>query len=297
MKNPLKITILLLAMFLITQLLGLYVVNYYSPVEKVLPFGLEPPQPQQPSDYPPLLGYIIFAFIMAILLVFLFTKFKLSFIFKIWFLVVVVLALSVSLLAILPIKTTLIAFIIAIPLALIKIYGKNFIVHNLTELFIYPGIAAIFVPILNIWTTIVLLILIAVYDVWAVWHSGIMQRMVKYHVKETGIIPGFFVPHVSKKIKEQIKKWKKTLSKKQLEKKKIKVGVAILGGGDIVFPIIAAGVMLRTFGLLPALLVTLGAALGLAYIFLFSKKGKYYPAMLFITPGILLGMLVGWLVF
>ncbi len=296
MKHNLKITAILLSMFIVTQLIGLYVVNYYSPAEKTIPFGLEPPQPQQASDYNWFLSSIIFAFIIAVLLLFLFTKLKLRFILKAWFLVVVTLALAVSFSAILPIKTALLSLVIAIPLALIKLYGKNFIVHNVTELFIYPGIAAIFVPILSIWTVIALLVLISAYDVWAVWHSGIMQRMAKYQIKEMGVFTGFFVPYVSKKVRQQITKWKKTLSKKQLSKKRIKVGVAILGGGDVVFPIIASGVMLRTFGLVPALFVTLGATLGLAYIFFFSKKMKYYPAMLFITPGILLGMLVGYLI-
>ena len=32
-----------------------------------------------------------------------------------------------------------------------KIYRKNLIIHNLTELAIYPGIATVFVPILNFW--------------------------------------------------------------------------------------------------------------------------------------------------
>jgi presenilin-like A22 family membrane protease len=82
--------------------------------------------------------------------------------------------------------------VIALPLAFTKIYGRNFLVHNLTELFIYPGIAAVFVPILNIWTIIVLLILISIYDMWAVWHSGIMQKMAKYQINQLKIFSGFY---------------------------------------------------------------------------------------------------------
>jgi presenilin-like A22 family membrane protease len=102
----------------------------------------------------------------------------------------------------------------------------------------------------------------------------------------------------------------KKISKKQLQSKGFKVNVAILGGGDIVFPIITAGVMLKTFGfnavhlfgtifLLPlsSLFVTFGATLGLAYLLLFSEKKKFYPAMPFITAGILLGMILSWIIF
>jgi len=81
------------------------------------------------------------------------------------------------------------------------------------------------------------------------------------------------------------------ISKAKLKKAKIKVNVAILGGGDVIFPIITAGVMLQTFGFLAALFVIIGALLGLSYLFFLAEKKKFYPAMPFITIGIFLGIL------
>jgi presenilin-like A22 family membrane protease len=296
MKHNLKITALLLAMFVITQLIGLYVVNYYSADDKVLPFGLEPPKPETTSDYTSLLSAIVFAFIFAIFFMFFLTKFKWKFILKAWFFVVIAMALSLSFIAIFSIKTTLIALAIAAPIALIKIYGRNFWVHNLTELLIYPGIASVFVPILNVWTIIGLLILISIYDMWAVWHSGIMQKMAKYQIQNLKIFSGFFVPYVSGQVRAKIKMWKKTLSKAKLNRKKIKVSVAILGGGDVVFPIITSGVMLQARGILSAIFVIAGATLGLAYLFFIAEKKKFYPAMPFITAGIFLGILASYII-
>ena len=162
---------------------------------------------------------------------------------------------------------------------------------------IYPGIAAVFVPLLNVWTIIILLVLISVYDMWAVWHSGIMQKMAKYQMENLKVFSGFFVPYMDKATRKKVKLWKNTLKKSELKKKKIKVNVAILGGGDIVFPIITAGVMLKTLGLGSALFVSLGATLGLAYLFMKSEKKKFYPAMPYITTGILLGIGLSYLVF
>lgn len=306
MKHTLKITILILAMFIVTQFIGMYVVNYYSPLRVVaghvvnasaptLPFGLAPPQPTTASDYTSFFSGIIFAFIIAILLFFMFTKFKLKFVLKVWFFVVVVLALSVSFIAIFSMKTYLIALVISVPLAAFKMSGRNFYVHNLTELLIYPGIAAIFVPLLNVWTVIGLLLIISVYDMWAVWHSGIMQRMAKYQINTLNIFSGFFVPYVSRTVRSQIKSWKKTLSRSQLKRKKVKVNVAILGGGDVVFPIITAGVMLKTLGLVSAIFVIVGATLGLSYLFFVAEKRKFYPAMPFITSGILAAIALSYL--
>ncbi len=309
MKHNLKITAILLLMFIITQFIGLYVINHYSPVKVVdgnvinvsapgLPFGLEPPKIEKQSDYYGFFTGIIIAFVIAISLFLFLKKFKIEFILRLWFLVVVTVALSVSFLSFLsPFLNyaLILSVVIALPLALIKIYRRNFIVHNFTELLIYPGIASVFVPILNVYTVIGLLVIISVYDIWAVWHSGIMQKMAKYQINQLKIFSGFFVPYFSRQVSEKIKKWKKTLKKTELQKKKIKINLAILGGGDIVFPIITAGVMLKTLGLASAILVIAGATLGLAYLFFFAEKKKFYPAMPFITAGIIVGVAVGYL--
>ena len=303
MKHNLKITAIILIMFVITQFIGIYVVNHYLSEENKLPFGLETPEIEKASDYSIFFGAIIIAFIIAIFLFFFLAKFKIEFILKLWFFVVVVIALSISFFSItgnfdkFVFGIPLIAVLVALPLAIIKIYRRNFLVHNFSELLIYPGIAAVFVPLLNVYTVIGLLVLISIYDMWAVWHTGIMQKMAKYQINKLKIFSGFFVPYLSKQVRTKIKKWKKTLKKSELKKKKIKINIAILGGGDIVFPIITAGVMLKTLGLVPAILVILGATLGLAALFLFSKKKKFYPAMPFITGGIIVGIVLSYLIF
>jgi len=309
MKHNLKITIILLAMFVITQFIGLYVVNFYSPMKIVdgvsqnvsapdLPYGLEPPEFQTQKEYFAVFPFIITAFVIAVLIMFFLSKFDWEFILKLWFFIVVAIALGISLnVALNKFQyAAIIAFIIALPLAYIKIYKQHFFVHNFTELLIYPGIAAVFVPLLNIWTITALLILISVYDIWAVWHSGFMQKMAKYQIKKLNVFSGFFVPYASKRMKAKIKKMKMTLNKKQLEKKKIRVNVAILGGGDIIFPIITAGVMLKTLGVYHSLFILAGATCGLAYLFFFAEKKKFYPAMPFITAGIFTGMILSWVI-
>lgn len=284
-------------MFLVTQFIGLFVVSHYSNGQNELPFGLQPPAVQTQSDYYNFFPSIIVAFVFAILAFFFLTKLRIEFILKAWFLLVVALALSISFLAIIPKfqNAILVAMILSFGLAVWKIYGRNFVVHNLTELFIYPGIAAVFVPLLNVITVIALLIIISIYDMWAVWHSGIMQRMARYQINQLKIFSGFFVPYASKKVKQQIANFKKTLSKSKLNKKKIKVNIAILGGGDVVFPIITSGVMFNTLGFVSAVWVILGATLGLTFLFYISEKKKFYPAMPFITSGILLGIIASYL--
>ena len=98
-----------------------------------------------------------------------------------------------------------------------------------------------------------------------------------------------------KKQKELAKNAKLTKNQKQ-KTKSMKVNLAILGGGDVVFPIITAGVVLRSLGLLPALIITACATLSLLALFLMAKKGKFYPAMPFITAGLLIGIGLAYLI-
>ncbi|MBP7708432.1 hypothetical protein KA107_02005, partial [Candidatus Pacearchaeota archaeon] len=233
-------------MFLLTQFIGLFVI-----ASNVVPGYLdsEISTTEQTSA-----GYyffqIITSFAMAILLFALITKYKLVTFMRIWFLVVLVIALSISLTAILHlfgVTTYWIALLIAIPLGILKLFRPSVLIHNGTELFIYPGLAAIFVQILSPLYIILLLILISIYDLWAVWHSGLMQKMAKFQMNEMKVFGGFFIPYLTKEIRNKIKLMKQKYKGKKTKGKGIKVPIALLGGGDIVFPIITAGVFMNYF--------------------------------------------------
>jgi len=306
-------------MFLVTQFIGLFVVNAYSPTSTInettgeiilttnnLPFGLETPE-DEPA---PTFLSIVFSFALAFALISLLMKYKWKIVIRTWFFLVITLALAISFNAILKtiiplhyytIAPATIAIAIALPLAFLKIFKSNTYIHNATELLIYPGIAAVFVPILTPISVIALLILISLYDAWAVWKSGIMQKMAKFQMEEIKIFGGFLIPSMSKKVKAQIKniklKYKNKKMPKKVKEQKYKVNLAILGGGDVIFPIITAGVFLRAYGIIPALFIIFGSLLGLISIFLTSKKGKAYPAMPYITTGIFAALLIWKLLF
>lgn len=276
-------------MFLITQFIGLFVINYYLQPGHVLPYGMG--VENVPVESTLNILSIVIAFIFAIGIFFLFRKFKAKVVLKLWFFIVVIIALGLFFTALLdlPNKFAFLGLIFALPLALSKVYERNMISHNLSELMIYPGIAAVFVPILNFWGMIILLVLISIYDMWAVWQSKIMQKMAKYQMDELKVFSGFLVPYLTKAQREKVK------SMKSSKKPPMKVNVAVLGGGDVVFPIITAGVMLKVFNPIVSLFVIGGAFLGLALLLSFSEKKKFYPAMPFITGGILLGILIAWI--
>ena len=310
MKHNFKITAILLLMFLVTQFIGLYVINQYSlqTITKInpqtglqenitinpLPSIFQTQEAKTQQDFFSFFIQLLISFVIAVTLVLILIRYKFKFLMRGWFFAVVSLALGIAFYAVLKnylSSAWLVSLAFAIPLGFLKVYKPSFLIHNLTELLIYPGIAAIFVPILSPLTIIILLVFISIYDMWAVWHSKIMIKMAKFHMNELKIFGGFLIPNLTKNVREKIKNLKMSKSKTKSKRKGVNVSFAILGGGDVVFPLIAAGVFLRAFGLIPALLVIAGAFLGLLFLLLISEKKKFYPAMPFITAGVFLGML------
>ena len=127
--------------------------------------------------------------------------------------------------------------------------------------------------------------------------------MAKYQINKLKFFTGFFIPYAGKQSRAKIRALKqKYKSKKQLEKHfkkaKIKVNLAILGGGDVIFPIIAAGVFYKVYqSIWPALIITASASLALLVLFTIARKKQSYPAMPFLTIGMYLGMIISWLIF
>lgn len=281
MKHRLSITLLLIGMFLVTQLIGIGVISAYnSHSEGTLPSWIEPPKEVSPQIS---IIWIIVAIALGVGLMLLLISLKVEVSLRIWFFLVVVVAIALTLNTLFSLLAPALSFIIAIcvalPLAFLKVFVRDIRLHNATELMIYPGIAALFVPLLNVWTVVLLLIVISLYDIYAVWHAGFMQKMAKYQIQKVRVFSGFFIPYLGAKEKASLGK---SRSKKA---QKVRVNVAILGGGDVVFPIILAGVVFVAFGFLSALIISLGATLALATLFYFSEKGKFYPAMPFISAG------------
>ena len=296
MKHTWQITALLILIFFVSQILGLFVVyEYVSGFNfetgqwdfKPLPFGQERPDVEPTSSFLPIIIAVLIGTVMALVLI----KLKWFFIWKIWFFLAVWLTVTVSVGAFLP---SLWALTIALLLALLKVFRRSVIFHNLTEIFIYSGIAAILVPVMNMVAAVVLLIIISVYDFWAVNKSKHMIRLAQAQSK-LEVFAGLQIPYsLPQRAPKRAQKGKV---------RKIAVRSAILGGGDIAFALLFTGVAMKflggteiVLGFQKALIIPLFTTAALAYLLFFGKKDKFYPAMPFITAGCLLGYLVAWLV-
>ena len=109
MKHTLKVTMVILAMFFVSQLIGLGVMYAYAPqVNEIigldgqvsnetiynLPYGMEPPQDVTPKAN---LVSIIIALVVAIVAMLLFMRINATLFLRLWFFFVVALAIGITL--------------------------------------------------------------------------------------------------------------------------------------------------------------------------------------------------------
>jgi presenilin-like A22 family membrane protease len=314
MKHTIKITIILLSIFFLSQYIGLAVVNQYIDHDQTkitgettfsnLPLGERPVMDQNTSYI-----LVIAAVLIGTALLFGIIKLGAMRLWKAWFALALFITLTTSFAAF---TTTFIAISLAIIFTSWRIFKNNPIIHNATEPLIYAGIAAIFVPIFNLFSISILLILIAIYDAYAVWKSKHMIVLAKAQ-KKAGIFAGLQIPHqwslkksttdnkVISTSKQTTTSKQATTSKSKVPKfkeakdikkkgKVIKAHSAILGGGDIAFPLLFAGVLLKDYSMTAALILPIFATAALSILFYYSEKRKFYPAMPFIGAGCFVGL-------
>lgn len=282
-----KVTVILLAFFLIAQFIGLGVLYQYIDAEKSAETGevefvelplIERPEFDEQTSYIPaiiaiLLGTVIIMFLM---------KRKTQWLWKFWFLMAVVITLTIAFSSFMP---TLAAGLLALFLGIWRIFKPNVLIQNGTELFIYGGLAAIFVPLFNLFSVSILMILIAIYDAYAVWKSKHMITLAKQQT-DAKVFAGLLIPYQIGKAKDVLKQ-KKNSAVKMV---KVKVRTAMLGGGDVGFPLIFAGVVMKELSLWQSLIIPFFALAGLAILLWKAEEKKFYPAMPFIGAGCFIGL-------
>jgi len=316
MKHPLNLTVLLILMFLTAQLLGLLIIREYVNIEAshetgstvnnenvFRQIGFEPPVVENES--------LSFIFILISVLVgtgfiLLIIKFRKGNLWKLWYFFAVLFALLfafnpfvfklfalLGVASLLPPYATLL--LISLGLSLFKILKPNVVVHNLTEMLIYGGIAAMLVSVIDLFSAIALLVLISGYDAYAVWKSKHMVALAEFQ-KTTNLFAGLYFPYNPGDAgKKAAGKGKPGAKPKATSKAPAAAPAAILGGGDIAFPLLFAGAVMKTTGsLLAPFIIAIATTAALSMLLMKADKGKFYPAMPFLSLGCFVGFFI-WL--
>ncbi|MCA9477715.1 MAG: hypothetical protein KC535_01045 [Nanoarchaeota archaeon] len=306
MKHEATVTKLLITIFILSQLLGLFLLALDAQVfvsQKGISVDYSDTAIGERPDFQGLgsLLYLTIGVAVGTAVLLFLIKLKVGKnLWKVWYTLAVVIAIMLSLGVVF---SQTIAFLLAVVLAYLKLKRPNMLTHNLTELLMYAGLAILLVPLFDVFWAGILLVLISIYDAIAVWKSKHMVDLATF-TTESNLFAGLMVNYKTTKGKtklffkhEPAKKKGVALPKPKMEGKR----QAILGGGDIVFPLIFSGTVLiwllelgyskfASFGL--SLIITLGATGALAYLFVKAEKDKFYPAMPFLSTGCFLGFIV-----
>lgn len=299
MKHPVHPTALIITIFVVAQLcgLGLLAADLTTSTDADGTISVDYSEsvagPRPETSGAGSLTFLLVGVAIGTALLLVLAKFKLHAFWKIWYFGAVWVAMAIAVGAVIPAGW---AYALAAALAAWKIFKPNVVVHNLTEILIYTGLAFLIVPIFDVLWASILLLAIAVYDAIAVWKSKHMISLANFQT-ESKLFAGLQIPYSSGGKPQAVPAPAKKPKKK---KRATRTGhTAILGGGDIAFPLLFSGAVLEwlvTKGYAPVdaylltLTIVITAAISLAGLFVFAKKDRFYPAMPFLAAGCFAGL-------
>jgi presenilin-like A22 family membrane protease len=185
---------------------------------------------------------------------------------------------------------TAVDYALAAAAGLAWLFWARIWLHDLLLLIALAGAGSVFGFLFSPWTFMIFMLIIAVYDLLAV-RFGFMVWMAD-RLSETASLPAFIFP-------KKLKDWKYSLDMVRFGELKEKASeereYAVLGGGDIGFPLMLSVAVFFEFDLSGAVIVGAFALAGLIGAFLiqmFWLKGKPMPAL----PPIAFLSLVGFLI-
>jgi presenilin-like A22 family membrane protease len=278
-------TLQLILLYLCAMLIGVLVLPTYIDFKQTAQTGettintgayiVDPviPENETSSAFTLIVGVLIATGLILLLI-----KYNVMWLMKAWMTLSFATALFIAfygLLVHLPGRLIL-SILIALAIAIGAVILKNRMTHTISQLFIYAGIAALFVPIINVLGATILLAIMCVYDVWMVNHSKQMVTLAQSQIKEklfAGIVVGEPSPTPSKATGKRT--------------------AAIVGGGDIAFPLIFAGAAMKHTGSIwTGVFCVVGATIGLSVLFWLGSRGRYHPAMPAVSGGVMLGFVL-----
>jgi presenilin-like A22 family membrane protease len=280
------VALFFIAIFLLVQTLGLYIGSQYIALIKS---GQAQPifeNPQSAENSLLLIVYILAGTGLMILAI----KYW-KFLIRIIEAVAICFASFVTFVFLIPLEIFYVpvGLILAIVLTAWKMLRPSVLSQNLSLIFSVTGAGAIIGASLGILPSLILIILISVYDFIAVFVTKHMVYIAKEIVKTPTAFTLAF-PYKFKKPVQFVAEGKKF---------KKKFHVFQLGGGDLAIPLMFSVSVLSSFSFFQAFLSAIGSAAALGLLIYFSSKtpGRALPALPFISAGTILGFLVSILIF
>jgi presenilin-like A22 family membrane protease len=183
-----------------------------------------------------------------------------------------------------------IAVIVSVAVGLAWFLVPRVWLHDTAMILAIVSLGAVFGRFISPWTAMILLLVLSVYDIFAV-RFGYMVWLAK-KLSESNTLPAFFFPR-------SMSEWKASLKEnvvaRLVQEKPSERDFSILGGGDIAFPLLLVSSVFFAYGLTNAILVAGFSFVGLIGAYLIQAvflKGKPMAALPPIAVLSLIGILI-----
>jgi presenilin-like A22 family membrane protease len=280
-----EIMVFFVGIFLLTQILGLYVGNEYIQLMKT---GEIQPVFENPESVEN--SFLLIVYMLVITgVVILMIKYK-RVLLKVLEAVAVFFASMITFDFLFPVV------IFFIPLSIIlssiltawKMLRPSVLNQNLALIFSISGAGAIIGASLGVFPVLIFIAIISIYD----FISVFLTKHMVYIAKEITKTPTAFTlafPYKFKKPKKVVLEGKKVTKK---------FHVFQLGGGDIAIPLIFSVSAFRSYGLTQALFSIFGAIVSLSLLIYYVTKrpGTALPAIPWISCGMLIGFIISMII-
>ncbi len=167
--------------------------------------------------------------------------------------------------------------------AVVRFRTRNVQARNALDVASFAGAGALFGSLIGLQAALVFLALLSVYDYIAVNNIGHMVELAR-HGAETDTFMGFTAPGAAEKMDT-------VAEDRAVEAEGGQVGV--LGGGDVVIPIVLAVAVIPVFGVGAAVATVVGATTALFLFFTVIQRReteRFYPAIPVVGGGALFGL-------
>lgn len=232
--------------------------------------------------------YLVGLVVVATFLMLMLYKYRFGSLITVWFYSALGMTLLLFFLSFLPI---IIGIAVMAVLLTLRIKSKNLWTRNIVDIFSYAGAGAFFGTMIGPIPAAIFLGVLALYDFVSVYYTGHMISLA-----EEGMGSDTFMGVIYPKEDESVEdiEFKKQEDVEEDDAKKINIGV--LGGGDIIVPMIFSISLLPSFGAVSSFLSSAGALAGLYFLFEMMEEEKFYPAIPFIATGSMIGFLISLLI-
>lgn len=163
--------------------------------------------------------------------------------------------------------------------------------HNLCMVLLLAAFGAVFGSIISCWGIVILLAILALYDLIAVYKFKFMVELALETIRSQAVL-GFMIPL------ERTSDFKSSLKEAALDFESVWLGIkperfSLLGGGDVGLPLLLS-VSVLGFGLMNSLIVAVFSIIGLIVVYCVYCSKRLYPipALPFIASFTILGFLI-----